>query len=436
MDATRRSLCLGLAALSTGVSSAVRPAHAQTTELNLWSHVVHQQVVEGKRGGGQVDLGAAFAKANNATLRWTTIAFDQMQDKVLRELNLARSTTDIVFILNTWAEPGVLARLASMNDLMKAAPIESMGDISPAMVAAFTDRSGIKGIPFRHNPQLLHYNRQIFSERGVAGEPETFEAFLEAAKKTTFKRADGAQVYGFAFETNQAEDLVVVIRAYGGEVITQDLKIRVNEPAPMKAIAAMRDLFEAGALPPNLPILKPADLQNLMSQGLIAMGIFGDNYYDRFNDARQSQVAGKTWFAPVPASSSNASARYASSAGFWAMAIPANSDSARRALSFKLISFLSEPDNQLTLALNNNSPVRATTYANPRYASEIPYAAVVQKVLPIASPPFPAFPGSKEAERIFLEESVAAITGQKPVQRAMDDAAAGIERVLRREGLR
>ena len=92
--------------------------------------------------------------------------------------------------------------------------------------------------------------------------------------------------------------------------------------------------------------------------------------------------------------------------------------------------------NQLTLALNNNSPVRATTYANPRYASEIPYAGVVQKVLPIASPPFPAFPGSKEAERIFLEESVAAITGQKPVQRAMDDAAAGIERVLRREGLR
>lgn len=434
--ATKRSLRLGLACASLALVGARMPATAQTADLNLWSHVVHQQVVGGKRGGGAVDLGAVFESNNPARLRWTTIAFDQMQDKILRELNLSRSTTDIVFILNTWAEPGVLARLAPLDPFMKDAPIESLGDISPAMVAAFTDRSGIRGIPFRHNPQLLHYNRQIFAERGVTGEPQTFEEFVETAKRTTFKRADGAQVYGFAFETNQAEDLVVVIRAFGGEVISQDLTIRVNEPAAVKAISAMRELFEAGALPPNLAILKPADLQNLMGQGLITMGIFGDNYYDRFNNKEQSQVAGQTWFAPVPASSSNSAARYASSAGFWAMAIPANSDPTRRALSYGLISFLSQPDNQLILALNNNSPVRATTYSNPRYAAEVPYAAVVQKVLPIAAPPFPAFPGSKEAERIFLEEAVAAIIGRKPVDRAMNDAAAGIERVMRREGIR
>lgn len=433
---TRRSLVFSTAALAALGPAPLAPATAQTTDVTLWSHVVHQQVVEGKRGGVEVNLGAAFERDRNVRLRWSTIAFDQMQDKVLRELNIARSSADIVFILNTWAEPGVLARLAPLDGFMRAAPIADLGDISPAMVAAFTDRQGVKGIPFRHNPQLLHYNRAIFAERGVAGEPQTFEEFVEIAKKTSFRRADGAQVYGFAFETNQAEDLVVVLRAYGGDVITQDLRIRVNEPEAVKAMEAMRDLFVAGALPRDLAILKPADLQNLMSQGLIAMGIFGDNYYDRFNNPQQSQVAGKTWFAPVPASATNQGARYASSAGFWAMAIPVNSDAARRETSFSLISFLSQPDTQLTLALNNNSPVRASTYSNPRYAAEIPYAGVVQKVLPIAAPPFPAFPGSKEAERIFLEEAVAAITGQRPVKQAMDRAAASIERVLRREGLR
>ena len=424
------------ALIAAAIACATGSAMAQSQEIGLWANVVHQQVVEGKRGGAVGNLAAPFEKDNGVKLNWTTIPFDQMQDKVLREINLSNSKTDIVFILNTWAAPGVLAKLVPMNDMMKTTPIQNMADVSPAMVSAFTDKAGIKGIPIRHNPQILHYNKKIFAERGVAGEPQTFEEFLDTVKKTTFKRADGAQVYGFAFETNQAEDLVVMIRAYGGDVLSQDLKIRVAEPAAVKAITALRELYAAGALPPNLGILKPADLQNLMSQGLIAMGIFGDNYYDRFNNKEQSQVAGNTWFAPVPAAKENTAAKYASSSGFWAMGIPANGDPAVREKAYKLIAYLAQPETQLTLALNNNSQIRASVYSSEKYAATVPYAAVVQKVLPIAAPPFPAFPGSKEAERIFLEESVAAITGQKPVKAAMDAAAAGIERVLKREGLR
>lgn len=430
------SLRASLAGLSLAGVMAAMPAVAQAEDLTLWSHVVHQQVVEGQRGGAEVDLGAQFSEATGDTLTWSTIAFDQMQDKILREINLSRSEANIVFILNTWAAPNVLSKLAPLDAYMADNPIPDMADLAPAMVDAFTDDEGVKGIPIRHNPQLLHYNRAIFEAQGVDAAPESMEAFVEVAKATTFKREDGAQVYGFAFETNQAEDLVVLIRAYGGEVLTKDLQIRVNEPEAVAAISALRELFEAGALPPNLSILKPADLQNLMSQGLIAMGIFGDNYYDRFADPEQSQVAGDTWFAPVPASETNENADYASSAGFWAMAVPKNSDQEAISHAYAFMAYLADPDNQLTLALNNNSPVRASIYANPEYADGVPYSDVVQKVLPIAAQPFPAFPGSKDAERTFLEQAVAAITGQKEPQQAMDDAASGIERVLKREGLR
>jgi len=433
---SRTSLRASLAGLSLAGVMAAAPGVAQAEDLTLWSHVVHKQVVEGERGGAEVNLGMQFTEATGDSLTWSTIAFDQMQDKILREINLPRSEANIVFILNTWAAPNVLAKLAPLDAFMAADPIADMEDLAPAMVDAYTDGEGVKGIPIRHNPQLLHYNRAIFEAQGIDGEPATIEEFMADAKAATFKREDGAQVYGFAFETNQAEDLVVLIRAYGGEVLTKDLDIRVNEPEAVAAISALRDLFEAGALPANLAILKPADLQNLMSQGLIAMGIFGDNYYDRFADPEQSQVAGDTWFAPVPASEGNDMADYASSAGFWSMAIPKNSDEAAREDAYRFIAFLAAPDNQLTLALNNNSPVRASIYSNPEYADGVPYSDVVQKVLPIAAPPFPAFPGSKDAEGIFLEQAVSAITGQKDVQQAMDDAASGIERVLKREGLR
>lgn len=426
---------LGRAAMTLALGLQIGTAAAQAPEITLWSHIVHQQVIEGKRGGGAVNIGEAFEKAANVKLSWTTIPLDQMQDKILRELNISRTKTDIVFLLNTWATPSLLARLVPMDAMLKSDPIRDMADVSPAMVKAFSDKSGIKAIPIRHNPQLLFYNKEVFATRDVASEPATFEDFVEAAKKATFKRADGAQVYGFAFETNQAEDMVVVLRAFGADVITPDFKIKINDPTAIKAVTALNELFVAGALPPNLGILTPADLQNLMSQGLISMGIFGDNYFERFNAPDQSQVAGKVWFAPFPTSKDVSGVRYASSAGFWAMGIPANGDPAARERAYKLIAHLSQPDVQLTLALNNNSPIRASIYANPAYAATVPYADVVQKVLPIAAPPFPAFAGAKEAERIFLEETVAAIVGRKPVKAALDAAAAGIERVMKREGL-
>ena len=40
-----------------------------------------------------------------------------------------------------------------------------------------------------------------------------------------------------------------------------------------------------------------------------------------------------------------------------------------------------------------------------------------RRKLTAPAPPFPAVPGSKDAERVFLEEAVAAITGRKEVQR-------------------
>ncbi len=426
---------VGRAAIAA-LSLMAPAAHAQDQSVTLWSHAVHQQVVEGARGGAEVNLGSAFTEANGIKLEWVTIAFDQMQDKILRELNISSSEADIVFILNTWANRSVLNRLQPFDELMTEYPLEAMDELSPGMLGAFTDSEGLKGIPIRHNPQLMHYNKAIFAAQGIEGEPDTIEGVVEAIRKATHKREDGATVYGFAFEGNQLEDLAVWVRAYGGEIISNDLTVGANTPETIAAISALRDLYAEGAMPPNLSILTPADLQNLMSQGLIAMGIFGDNYYDRFNDPDQSQVAGDTWFMPVPTSENNDAADYASSAGFWAMTLPKNADPETRKAAWSFIAYLSQPDTQFKLAMNNNSPILSSIYSNEEYAAKIPYAEVVKKVLPVAAPPMPAFTGSREAERIFIEQALAAITGDTPVEEAMAEAQEEIEDVLVREGLK
>ena len=108
-------VALAAAAISTTVMAV--PAMAQDDGLTLWSHVVHQQVVEGARGGAEVDLGAEFGAATGTDLNWVTIAFDQMDDKIKRELNLSSSEADIVFVVNGWADPSTLRRLVRARRL-------------------------------------------------------------------------------------------------------------------------------------------------------------------------------------------------------------------------------------------------------------------------------------------------------------------------------
>ena len=408
------------------------PVWAQTT-LTIWGHAVHQQVAEGKRGGAEVNIAAEFEQQHGIKLQWETIAFSQMYDKILREINLSSSQADIVFVLSGWASPEVLNRFEPLDAYMAKVAIADFEDISPAMVRTYRLDGSQRAIPYRHNPQILHYNKEIFAARGIDKAPETFEELLEVAKQTTFQRDDGAQVYGFA--ADQVEDFAIVIRAFGGDVVTPDLKIRVNEPQAVKAIQALKALFDARAMPPNFASLKAAELQTLMSQGLVVMSIFGDNYFARFNDPEKSQVAGKTWFAPIPPSSESTSGHFPTAAGIWGMGIPKNGPADNRELAWKFMEFFARKDTQLKMAMNNNSPIRVSTYSDENYRKNVPYADVVQKVLPYASPSFPAFSGSKEAERIFLEQVNAAILGRIGVQQALDQAAAGIERVMKREGL-
>ena len=57
------------------------------------------------------------------------------------------------------------------------------------------------GLPFSAGASAVLYNRDLFAERGLDPDnpPRTWDEFTEAAKKLTFQRDNGEQVYGFAF---------------------------------------------------------------------------------------------------------------------------------------------------------------------------------------------------------------------------------------------
>jgi len=402
--------------------------------LVIWCNSVHQQVAEGTRGGAAINLAADFESKYNIKLQWVTIPWSQMQDKILRQLSVPSSDVDLVFLVQDWATPTVLNMLEPLDPFMKDDAISNFKDLAPGMVAAFRLDGSLRAVPYRSNPQLLHYNKAIFAERGITAAPSTFEELIQDARNATYVRNDGAHVYGLGIKPS--EDIIDVVRAYGGEVLTNDYQVKCNEPAAVRAIEALRELYTEGVIPPNFTELGSKDYQSLVSEGLVSMVFFGDNYFLRFNDPAKSKVAGNMWFAPIPASQASGLSITPAKIAYWGVGIPENSPAEKKAMAWKFIKYFTSHDAQLKMALNGNGPVRVSVFGDPTFAAQVPYASADKDVLAVASPLLPVFEGTQEVSDIFQEQATLAILGQKDPQPAMDAAAAAINRVLEREGLK
>lgn len=420
--------CAGVAVLATGAARA-------TETLTIFAHAVHQQVAEGTRTSDGVDIAAQFEREHDVELEWVTIAFNQMYDKLLRELNLSRTKADLVFVLDNWASPEVLNRLVPLEPYMEASPVEAIDDVSSGMLKIFQLDGSQRAMPYRYVAHILHYNTAIFERQGIEGPPATFEELVEIAKEIPHQRDDGAEVYAITFD--QSNNLFGVVKAFGGNVLSPDFEVEVNAPETVAAIGKLRELFEAGAIPPNFTAIDGAGMHNLYAQGLLAMEIAGDNYVGRYNDPEKSAIAPHSGFTHLPPAAANQDAKpYPATASVWGVGMPENGDPDKRALAWEAIRFFSSKDAQLQLALNGNSPVRASVLADPKFREQAPAAPTLEKVVPYAENIYPAFSGGIEVEKAFIEEAYAAILGRKEPQEAMDDAAARIERVLAREGIR
>src|SRR3989442_10336231 len=98
-------------------------------------------------------------------------------------------------------------------------------------------------------------------EAGV--EPPTngawsYQQFLDAAKKLTFKNSSGQQVYGFA----QAKDEYAFLLIDGARPFSQDLsKWTFNTPSAESGFSKWQALPQAHVVPPDYLTLKPNDAE-------------------------------------------------------------------------------------------------------------------------------------------------------------------------------
>lgn len=411
-----------VAALLFGIAAAQAP-----DELNIISHAVHQRVAAGDAG----DITAAFQEETGTRINWLTFDIPALFERLVREGSLNSSTIDIAFVLNSQLTPAVIELLEPLNDYQADRPIEEIDDIFPGMIDAATFDGQLYAVPYRQTPSGLHYNSVYFEERGVEP-PTTLEELVEAAKELTYTREDGTKVYGLIFTGNHYANMIDLARAYDGDFIDTQFEVVANEPGMVKAVTLMKELYDAGVLPPNWTQLTSDDIDVWMQQGRAAMSIATISKTRNYNDETNSLFPGAFEVINLPSSETVIDTYPVAPAKveFWSMSILRNSSN--KDASWDLIRTMSSPESVLIAAMNGNGPIRSSTYDDPTYQSQLPWADVEQRMLSVARIPVPAFDNVVQAGDIFIEGVHAVILGVASPQEAMDDVVIRVTPLLDR----
>jgi multiple sugar transport system substrate-binding protein len=405
------------------------PARAQAAPLQVLAHRVHMTVATGAQGGNISD---AFARASGTPVQWTTFDTGPLWERLQREASLDRGTIDIGFILNTQAAPRARNLFEPLDGFLSRDPPEDLPDIFPGLLSGMKVGDATLGLPFRHASSGLHYNAEIFAERGIAGPPRSIEELVDAAKRCTYRRADGTPCVGLVMPGVTYPNVIDLARAWDGDFITPDFRVVADQPPMLNAIRLLRELFTTGAFPRNFAAIQSEDVNTWVQQGRAAMALNSMGRNRIYNDPARSKFPGKIFTIAVPAAEALRSRFEVAPAKveFWGMAIPKNAP--RKDLSWSFIKAMVSKPSTLAAALNGNGPVRNSIYEDAKFRESVPYADEERRVLRVARVPLPAFDEAPRAGDIFKEEAEAAVLGMKSPEAAMASVVARVTPLLPR----
>lgn len=414
---TRRQVLAG--GVGATLAATLLPARAQSVELSVFGHRVHQAAATTGAGG---DVTAAWREATKNSVSWVTLGdVNAIHERLFREASLSSTSIDLAYLLNGRAIPRNLALFEPLDAFMREAPIEDMADFAPGLVAPFRSKDGLHGVPVRHALNTLIYNEELFEERKVDPNIKTFEDLVEAIRKLTYRRADGTQVAGLAFTPVFVSNFLALARCLGGDYMTADRQVVAADDPMVRLMTVLADLYKAGALPRNFATVNNEEIATMMQQGRAAVTI---NPYARlaaFNDPAKSKFPGKIKpMHPPMAKDLIGKVTYAPTVEFWSLVIPKTSRNKR--LTWDLLRAMSSKASTTSMALNGNGPTRVSTYQDARMRANNIYAQDEAITLASARIHLPAFDEQARAHDIFVEESQAAILGMKEPRQAMNDA--------------
>ncbi len=441
---TIRRICGLRAALAVAVLTPAfclaRPAFADSTitiaTVNNGDMVVMQK------------LSPEFEKLHpDIHLKWVVLEENVLRQRVTTDIATHAGQFDVMTIGNyevpIWGKQGWLE---PMDNLPAAYDTD---DLLKAVRGGLTVDGKLYGLPFYAESAMTYYRTDLFEKAGLKMPASpTYEQIRGFADKITDKPN---QIYGMCLRgkpgwgENMAY-LTSLVNAFGGQWFGQDWKPTIDTPEWHKAVSYYDDILKADG-PPGETSNGFNETLALFGSGHCGMWIDATVAGGLLYDKKQSSVADKVGFAPMPTGSFAAAPTWLWS---WNLGIPASSKQKDAAKTFAAWATSKE---YINLVAKERGWVavppgtRQSTYDNPEYKKVAPFAAFVEKAINnshaegqtreprlYTGAQFAAIPEFQGIGTQVGQTVAGTLTGQSTVDQALAAAQSATERTMRQAG--
>ncbi|MGW3958140.1 ABC transporter substrate-binding protein [Streptomyces sp. NPDC004752] len=427
---TRRHALMGALAIAAagtasacGSSSSTGNTDAKTINLLTSSD---PRVV----GSVQATLGPKFTRRTGITVkheqaggpRWTDV------DTRLQADLTSGHRPDIALVginsVRTYADSNLAQPL---DDLMAQAKFDT-SQYSPALLGVDKLKGRTMGLPYYLNTLVLYLNLDVLRKAGLDPDrpPATFSELKTYATKIVSSKAAR---YGVAwpYDTDSNWALQTMLASAGGSLMDPAEKhVTVNQQPMVRLLQYWRELVHDG----TSTVVNSADLTAAFLRGDVGMMLQSVSQGKTITGSVSFPL--RTEVVPVPDGG-----RRRTSAGGGSAVIFSKDKNVQRS-AWQLIHELIGPAGQTQLVkMSGCTSVNQQALTDPRYLGNLVHeqpwrAAGVAEIKTLV--PWYQFPGAQavEAQKQLQNAVVAALSGTKPVQRALDEAAQSISGLVTR----
>lgn len=305
-------------------------------------------------------------------------------------------------------------------------------DFFPATIEANSWAKKLYALPWFADVGLLYRRTDL-----APAEPRTL-AEMSAEARDAMSRPGGPQ-YGIVWQGARYEGLITTfieyLGAFGGRILDERGQVVVNRPEAVHALEFMRDeLYGSRIAPLDVLTWHEEEARYAFQNG---NAVFMRNWpyaYEPMSNPKDSPVAGKYTVSPMP-SSGAATGHSTAALGGAQLAINAYSESPDAA--YRLIAYLTAPEQMLQRAQAvGQYPTRPALYDDARLAASLAIPLAQARRAIESATPRPVTPIYTELSEILQIELHRALVRQTTPQDALNSAAARINALMDRTGMR
>jgi sorbitol/mannitol transport system substrate-binding protein len=393
-------------------------------------------------------LSAAFEKAHpDIKLRWVVLEENVLRQRVTTDIATKAGQFDVLTIGNyevpIWAKQGWL-------EPMDGLPADYDPDDLLKTVRDGISRDGrLYALPFYGESAMTYYRKDLFEKAGLKmPDAPTYDEIKGFAEKLTDK---GAQTYGICLrgKPGWGENMAYVtslVDTFGGQWFGEGWKTTIDTPEWKKALSFYTDVMKANG-PPGSTSNGFNENLALFASGHCAMWIDSTVAAGLLYDPKQSQVADKVAFAPMPTGDFKGGPTWLWT---WNLGIPASSKQKAAAKTF--VAWATDKAYVRMVAGENGwvavpPGTRQSTYASADYRKAAPFADFVLKAIDSSNPngqtknprpytgaQFVAIPEFQGIGTQVGQTVAATLSGQQIVDGALKAAQSATERTMRQAG--